>query len=270
MKKAIKKACKGVSYPKSSSVSKRLGSPSKAKNGIVAAGVSSPSKRVGPVDPRGAYTKVQERTLGNMKKGGKLKKALTGAEMCATTGTESTRNPMTRRGVCGVGQVSERRAARMDRREERKDARDERRADREYRRNKFGGKVTKAKNGKSFPDLNKDGKITKADILKGRGVIAKKGMKVKKAQNGMAGRGPVLKAPNPAKYSTAKPLTMLEKMDADIRAKREEEMKPRLMPSTASKTDSLGRPAMKKGGKIFKKTMKKGGKMTKKCAYGCK
>ena len=38
----------------------------------------------------------------------------------------------------------------------------------------------KAKNGKSFPDLNKDGKITKADILKGRGVIAKKGSTVKK------------------------------------------------------------------------------------------
>lgn len=37
---------------------------------------------------------------------------------------------------------------------------------------------TLAKNGKSFPDLNKDGKITKADILKGRGVIAKKGAKV--------------------------------------------------------------------------------------------
>lgn len=42
----------------------------------------------------------------------------------------------------------------------------------------------KAKNGKSFPDLNKDGKITKADILKGRGVIAKKGATVKKAQYG--------------------------------------------------------------------------------------
>jgi hypothetical protein len=41
-----------------------------------------------------------------------------------------------------------------------------------------GGKV------KSFPDLNKDGKITKADILKGRGVIAKKGAKIKKAQAG--------------------------------------------------------------------------------------
>ena len=28
--------------------------------------------------------------------------------------------------------------------------------------------------GKKFPDLNKDGKITKADILMGRGVIKKK------------------------------------------------------------------------------------------------
>ena len=38
----------------------------------------------------------------------------------------------------------------------------------------------KAKSGGSFPDLNKDGKITKADILKGRGVIAKKGASVSK------------------------------------------------------------------------------------------
>lgn len=42
------------------------------------------------------------------------------------------------------------------------------------------GGIAKAKNGKSFPDLNKDGKITKADILKGRGVIAKSGAKLKK------------------------------------------------------------------------------------------
>jgi hypothetical protein len=50
-------------------------------------------------------------------------------------------------------------------------------------KNKLGlksGGAVKAKNGKSFPDLNKDGKITKADILKGRGVIAKKGAAVKK------------------------------------------------------------------------------------------
>jgi hypothetical protein len=42
----------------------------------------------------------------------------------------------------------------------------------------------KARDGKSFPDLNKDGKITKADILKGRGVI-KNGGKIKKAQAGL-------------------------------------------------------------------------------------
>jgi hypothetical protein len=47
-----------------------------------------------------------------------------------------------------------------------------------------GVKVSKAKNGKSFPDLNKDGKITKADILKGRGVI-KNGGKMK-AKGGAA------------------------------------------------------------------------------------
>ena len=49
---------------------------------------------------------------------------------------------------------------------------------------KSGGTVKKAKSGGSFPDLNKDGKITKADILKGRGVIAKKGASVKKAKAG--------------------------------------------------------------------------------------
>ncbi len=37
--------------------------------------------------------------------------------------------------------------------------------------------------GKAFPDLNKDGKITKADILKGRGVI-KNGGKMNKAKSG--------------------------------------------------------------------------------------
>lgn len=48
---------------------------------------------------------------------------------------------------------------------------------------KYGGKMKKAEKGGSFPDLNKDGKITKADILKGRGVIAKKGAKVKPCMN---------------------------------------------------------------------------------------
>ena len=42
----------------------------------------------------------------------------------------------------------------------------------------------KAKDGASFPDLNKDGKVTRADILKGRGVIAKKGASMKKCKYG--------------------------------------------------------------------------------------
>ena len=33
------------------------------------------------------------------------------------------------------------------------------------------GKKLSSMKKKSFPDLNKDGKVTKADILKGRGVI---------------------------------------------------------------------------------------------------
>lgn len=53
-----------------------------------------------------------------------------------------------------------------------------------YKMLKAGGKMKKAKSGGSFPDLNKDGKITKADILKGRGVIAKKGATIKKCKGG--------------------------------------------------------------------------------------
>ena len=45
---------------------------SKAKN--LSAGPSKKTPVAGPVDPKGQYTKVQERTLGNMKKGGKMKK----------------------------------------------------------------------------------------------------------------------------------------------------------------------------------------------------
>ena len=73
---------------------------------------------------------------------------------------------------------SKERIARMEKRAERKSERMEKRASKMKPKMKMGG-VVKAKNGKSFPDLNKDGKITKADILKGRGVIAKKGASVK-------------------------------------------------------------------------------------------
>lgn len=88
------------------------------------------TKRVGPVDPKGAYTKVQEKTLA----GAKGKASLTKDKQLGAT------------------------------------------------KMKMGGKM--AKSGGSFPDLNKDGKVTKADILKGRGVIAKKGAAVKKCKYG--------------------------------------------------------------------------------------
>ena len=44
-----------------------------------------------------------------------------------------------------------------------------------------------SKNVKSFPDLNKDGKVTQADILKGRGVIKKTGAKSMKVDEKMCG-----------------------------------------------------------------------------------
>jgi hypothetical protein len=43
-----------------------------------------------------------------------------------------------------------------------------------------GGSMKYKKGGSKFPDLTGDGKVTRADILKGRGVIAKKGGTVKK------------------------------------------------------------------------------------------
>jgi hypothetical protein len=49
---------------------------SKAKN--LSAGPSKKTTKARPVDPKGQYTKVQERTLGKMKKGGKITKAQNG------------------------------------------------------------------------------------------------------------------------------------------------------------------------------------------------
>ena len=71
-----------------------------------------------------------------------------------------------------------------------------------YTQYKMGGAV-KAKNGKSFPDLNKDGKITKADILKGRGVIAKKGATLKKQAAVAIAMKKAGKAPKKMQYGGA-------------------------------------------------------------------
>jgi len=48
---------------------------------------------------------------------------------------------------------------------------------------KMGGKVKKG--GKAFPDLTGDGKVTFKDVLKGRGVIKKKGGMIKEAMHKM-------------------------------------------------------------------------------------
>lgn len=73
-----------------------------------------------------------------------------------------------------------RQADRQARREERQDARKAPKFAQPKMR--YGGK---AKKGGSFPDLTGDGKVTRADILKGRGVI-KNGGKLKKAKTGSA------------------------------------------------------------------------------------
>lgn len=134
------------------------------------------------------------------------------------------------RGVCGKGSVSDRQAARMDRRAERQSRREERQYDREARREarresrgsggsggssfgsgwRDGGSMKKKpsmKKGGSFPDLNKDGKVTKADILKGRGVIAKKGITMKKQAAKAIAMKKAGKAPKKAMMGTmAKPM----------------------------------------------------------------
>ena len=46
----------------------------KAKNISAGVGGGKSTKKAPLVDPKGAWTKVQQRTLGNMKKGGKLSK----------------------------------------------------------------------------------------------------------------------------------------------------------------------------------------------------
>jgi len=111
----------------------------------------------------------------------------------------------------------------------------------------MGGTKMMMKKGGSFPDLNKDGKITKADILKGRGVIAKKGMKVKKAQTG-----------------TMEEAKKFKEMGEQAKHRMKQTTRPDLKPIL----DSIGAKKLKP--KLTNRSLKKGGKMTKKCAYGCK
>ena len=132
------------------------------------------------------------------------------------------------------------------------------------------GSPSKAKSGGSFPDLNKDGKITKKDILIGKGVLpktAKKGMKVKKAKDGYKGSK---MANDWYKDQKSKPKSYIENPYAKMVKEKSKPDTIQLTPPAPRKGGKLIIPKPYKKGGSVKKTMKTGGKMTKKCAYGCK
>ena len=131
---------------------------------------------------------------------------------------------------------------------------------------KSGKSMKKAKTGGSFPDLNKDGKITKADILKGRGVIAKKGATVKKAQDGNTVRGLRLMGENSRKVSPNKSKYVSEDGNYKMKFKGGSDTS---APTSAVQRRTLKgflKGAPKAAGKM---ALKSGGSM-KKCKYGCK
>ena len=125
-----------------------------------------------------------------------------------------------------------------------------------------GGIKPMMKKGGSFPDLNKDGKITKADILKGRGVIAKKGMKVKKAQGGLSllSKKQSDKQMNEApvrKGASRTPILGLRKEIVNEGIKNADVMDSKFDPIKMQKlrADAAKKSYYKKGG-VIKKTMK--------------
>lgn len=80
----------------------------KGKN--VSAGVAPQNKKkAGPVDAKGAYTKVQERTLGKMKMGGKMKKADNGTKfgmLSVKAGIDKNPNPTAADRIAGAKKLA--------------------------------------------------------------------------------------------------------------------------------------------------------------------
>jgi len=128
-------------------------------------------------------------------------------------------------------------------------------------------KASMMKDGGSFPDLNKDGKITKADILMGRGVIEKPKMK----KGGMGFKSPMAKeaAKNtkptiPHSYYQMGGMDNMNPLSSMLPKKSMKSMKPKMAmggdffpqnPLTASKYkgDTLMGQSFKKGGITKKK-----------------
>jgi len=142
----------------------------------VAAGVSGKSPKAGMVDPKGAWTKVQERTLA--KNGKMIKKAEQGRKVkdkgLPPAGRQrpvdfepKSKYPVTKGGGDNYDETIKR--------------------EKENKKKgimKMGGMMKKAEKGGAFPDLTGDGKVTQADVLKGRGVIKKNGGAMKKCKYG--------------------------------------------------------------------------------------
>jgi len=124
----------------------------------------------------------------------------------------------------------------------------------EVKQQKKGGVTKKAKSGGSFPDLNKDGKITKADILKGRGVIAKKGAKLKKQAAVAIAMKKAGKTPKAQSGASFKNITDMFGRTGGF----DGGMRNQMAASILKKKKAAAAPTMKKGGAM------------KKCKYGCK
>lgn len=132
------------------------------------------------------------------------------------------------------------------------------------------------KSGGSFPDLNKDGKVTKKDVLIGRGVLPKKAQFGKLV--GKAIRQGAKKAFG--KEAIGTPFENITKRQFGNDVRRAVRMEKRYKEiddfiakkkaETAAERASKNTSRQKTGGKTTASMMKKGGKMTKKCAYGCK
>jgi len=137
--------------------------------------------------------------------------------------------------------------------------------------NKGNASGVRAKNGKSFPDLNKDGKITKADVLKGRGVIAKKGASIKKAQTGSTVK-PYEKSVKTSKQVGVKgnDLFRVDSAGKIIEKATNPKQKVALkLKQTKDSTSTMNsRNRMAESAKRVGRTMKTGGSM-KKCKGGC-
>jgi hypothetical protein len=158
---------------------------------------------------------------------------------------------------------------------EKENRRADRQADREAKREARRGPRMRnggtAKKGGSFPDLTGDGKVTRADVLKGRGVI-KNGKSVKKARGG-ATLSP--SGSNVSKRLSSYPKTIGKAMNGTTTPmQRRARVAAAIGREAASKRKSrtAARPMMKHGGKAHMKKAMGGYKMMQtggKCRGGC-